>query len=568
MARTKRKINPVLPVPAPYQPTQRIYHAGGYARLSVEDSGRPGADTIENQEELIRRYIEKQPDMKFSGMYCDNGQTGTNFERPQFERLMEAVKTGKIDCIVVKDLSRFGRNYRETGNYLERIFPFLGVRFVAVSDHFDTQTAEHTRDGYIVPLKNMMNEIYSKDISRKSGTALAVKQRKGEFIGSWAAYGYKKCADDRHRIEPDKETAPVVRQIFQWRLSGMAYGQIARKLNEQQIPSPSRYHYLKGDASCERYANAVWRLEVVKQLLGNQVYLGHMIQGRKRASFCEGKKQQKLPESEWIVVKNTHEPLVDEDTFYLVQKMAEEKKAAYKERLGKYDHLGKTSNMFKGLVYCADCGKHLIRYKSVTCKGTKVTYFYICPSHLANPQSCPKKYMPETDLTEILWDALKKQMNLAENLSKQVQQYCFSAQASTAEAALDREVSLAVQAVKRAQRLYDSLYPMYAEDKALTEKEYLQMKQIYREKIEQAQRMLEAVEERKKIRLAQTQENPWLKACLDVPMGDRLTAELAHGLLSRVELYADNQVSITLRYQDEYRQLVRFLEAEKKAVMG
>lgn len=157
MARTKRKVNPVLPLPVREATAQRIYRTGGYGRLSVEDSGKPGTDTLESQEELIRGYIESQPDMEFCGLYCDNGQTGTNFERPAFDRLLADIKAGKIDCIVVKDLSRFGRNYKETGNYLERIFPFMDVRFVAVCDSFDTLTAERNNDGFIMPLKNIIN---------------------------------------------------------------------------------------------------------------------------------------------------------------------------------------------------------------------------------------------------------------------------------------------------------------------------------------------------------------------------------------------------------------------------
>ena len=208
-----------------------------------------------------------------------------SFERPDFERLMDDVRSRKIDCIVVKDLSRFGRNYKETGNYLERIFPYLDVRFIAVNDSFDTLTAERTADGYIVPLKNIINEVYSKDIGRKSRSALVTKQQKGEFIGAWAAYGYQKCASDPHRIEPDQETAPVVREIFALRLTGISYQQIARKLNEREVPSPGRYLCLKGIAKCPSYANSRWTVAAVKKVLTSKVYLGHMVQGRKTSWF-------------------------------------------------------------------------------------------------------------------------------------------------------------------------------------------------------------------------------------------------------------------------------------------
>lgn len=200
MARTKRKANPLVPELTPATSTARVYKAAGYVRLSVEDGGKPGADTLEGQKALIGGYIAEQADMQLVGLFCDNGRSGTDFARPQFEKLMDLVRKGQIDCIVVKDLSRFGRNYKETGNYLERIFPFLGVRFIAINDNFDTLTAERTQDGYIVPLKNLINEVYSKDISRKSGSALETKQLKGEFIGAWAPYGYSKDPENKNHL--------------------------------------------------------------------------------------------------------------------------------------------------------------------------------------------------------------------------------------------------------------------------------------------------------------------------------------------------------------------------------
>lgn len=567
MARTKRKENPLQVMSVTEVPKQRIYHVGAYIRLSVEDNGKPNTDTIENQKELVKRYIEEQPDMEFFELYCDNGRTGTDFERPEFERLMQDVRKGTIDCIVVKDLSRFGRNYRETGNYLERIFPFLEVRFVAVADQLDTLHAKCGSNNYLISLKNIINEIYSKDISRKSGSALAVKQRKGEFIGTWAAYGYKKCADNPHQIEPDKETAPIVKKMFAWRLSGMGYRQITRNLNEQGIPSPSRYHYLKGDATCERYANAIWRQEMVKKILTSKVYLGHMVQGKKRASFYEGKPQQQLPESEWIIVRNTHEPLIDTNTFYAVQELADQTKTNYRKRLGKYDQLDKTPNVLKKLVYCADCNHPLVRYKSVTCKGTKATYFYICPTHAQNPESCPKKYLPEMELLAVLWESIKRQMELADNLRKQLRKLQHFLQTDNMELVWKREADAAIQAKKRAQILYDSLYPMYAEDKVLTEREYTQMKQTYQMWIGQTQKVWEQVEEKRKAHAIQAIEKSWLVSFTEATRESSLTEELAHQLISRVEIDKNHQISILFHYQDEYHNLLQLLETAEKEVL-
>ena len=565
MARTKRKINPILPVTMSAEQSQRVYQVGGYARLSVEDSGKPGTDTIETQRELIQSYIDRQPDMVFYDLYCDNGWTGTNFERPEFERLMDDVRAGKVDCIVVKDLSRFGRNYKETGNYLERLFPLLGVRFIAVNDGFDTLTAERSQDGYIVPLKNIMNEVYSKDISRKILPALATKQQNGEFIGSWAAYGYRKCADDRHRIEPDEETSQVVWDIFQWRLSGLSYQSIARKLNERGIPSPARYHYLIGDVKSEKYANTIWSVTAVKKILTDEIYLGHMVQGRKRSGFSEGRKPYKVSESEWVIVRNTHEPLVDEKTFHTVQKMGAEASSTYKERLGRHDGLGTIPNILRGLVYCADCKRPLVRYKCVTNKGRNLYYVYICPSHSHDPASCPKKYLHETKLKEILWDTLQREIAMAEDLDKLVHRYNRSAKAVSQEDAVKREITATKQALDRAKMLYDSLYQNYA-DKLMTEREYTEMKRQYRSDMERAQARLETLELQQQESRRQTTDNPWLSACGHFKEEQALTEDMTHALIERIEVDAKNNVSITLRYRDEYRALLQLLEAAGEAV--
>lgn len=335
MARTKRNRNPLFEA-AHEKPKQHIYHAAGYARLSVEDSGKPGADTIEEQERLILDFMNRQSNMRCCGIFSDNGKTGTNFDRPCFERLMEAVYTGQVDCIVVKDLSRFGRNYLETGEYLERVFPLLGVRFVAINDGFDSLCAEKWHEGYIVPLKNIINDAYSRDISRKVTSAMAGMQERGEFIGSWAAYGYRKCTEDRHRIEPDRETAQAVRKIFQWRKSGMSYLKIARTLNELLIPSPSRYLYMKGLVKTPKYASTIWTGMAVRQLLSRGIYLGNMEQGQRYSALCQGlKKSCSRPKEEWTVVRGTHAALIDEKTFYDVQKMSEEQKKAHRSGKGK-----------------------------------------------------------------------------------------------------------------------------------------------------------------------------------------------------------------------------------------
>lgn len=558
MARKSRKSNPVQIEEKIGGAKQRVYAVGGYVRLSVEDSGKLGADTIEEQKNLIGSYIDEHPDLRLMRLYCDNGHTGTNFERPAFDQLMNDIRTGRIDCIVVKDLSRFGRNYLETGNYLERVFPYIDVRFIAINDNFDTLTAERNSDGYIIPLKNIINEVYSRDVSRKSASVLAEKQKKGEFIGTWAAYGYRKCVDDPHRIEPDEETAPVVREIFSLRKAGMSYQQIARRLEADGIPSPGRYHFLKGEAKSDFYGNSHWTVHNVQKILGSAVYLGHMVQGRKKSGLLSGQKQRRVPKSEWVVVEHTHEALVDEETFVAVQRMSEEQKAAYHEREGKYDALGVTPNLFRGLVYCADCGRTMTRYKNVTRKGSNRYYCYICRTHAANPASCPNKNLHEDALRQVVWDTLQKEISLAGDMRTKAKQCLGGKTASSRMAALERERSEAQKILDKANSFSASLFRSYA-DGVLDKREFSEMKAQYRMEIAKAKARLEEITARKEALNRQGEQNPWVLRFTRFSGETEMTEQMAHELIERIEVDSYDHITITLRYQSEYHALVRLL---------
>lgn len=295
--------------------TEKIYKTAIYARLSVEDSDTH--KTIENQILLVQKYIEGKQDLDLCGIFTDNGQTGTNFNRNGFQNLMEAIKYGKIDCIVVKDLSRLGRDYIETGNYLENIFPFFGVRFISVNDDYDSRSpANSNSNNLTVILKNLINDIYAKDISKKVKTALEIKQKKGEFIGNTAPYGYIKSQSERGKLLINEETAPIVRRIFQNRFDGMTIAAIIRKLNVDGVQSPSNYLYSKSLLSSEKYSKKIlWNTNCIKKMLANPVYIGHMPQRKSKGGLNMGSKRKLQPIEKWIIVENTHEPLIDAEIF-------------------------------------------------------------------------------------------------------------------------------------------------------------------------------------------------------------------------------------------------------------
>ena len=558
MARTKRKTNPLVQEVESSVPARKIYKTAAYVRLSVEDSGKPGADTIEGQKALLTSFIENKTDMELVALFCDNGRTGTDFDRPQFEKMMGEVRKGRVNCIVVKDLSRFGRNYKETGNYLERIFPFLGVRFIAVNDNFDTLTAERTQDGYIVPLKNLINEVYSKDISKKSASALHVKQQRGEFIGAWAPYGYSKNPDDKHHLVINEETAPTVRQIFKWRSEGISVVQIGRRLNDAGILSPSAYLYETGEVKTEKYKGVLWHTQIIKSILAHPVYIGHMVQGRKKQSFYEGKRQTYVDKENWIIVRYTHEPIIDEETFEKVRQIANHRKSEYHERLGKFSHLEHTENILQGLVWCPNCQRPLVRYKNVS-HGKKLWYTFICPGHADDPARCSYVSVREDGLTEVLFTAIQSQIQIAADLEEVIKRLNAEPEYRRQRSDAASKLETARRTLKRSQSLYDSLYQNYVEQ-LMTEQEYVTLKARYKAEAEKAEQLIAALEQEQLESKVYTAENRFLTESRSFMGTDKLTKEMASALVERIYVDADKNIDIRLRYRDEYMALLKFIE--------
>lgn len=566
MARKGRKENPLIPF-VETAPQKRIYRVGEYSRLSVEDSGKGTSDSIENQQAMIRDYVAAQPDMELYADYCDNGKTGVNFDRPEFERLMEDVKSGKVDCIVVKDLSRFGRNYIETGNYLERVFPFLGVRFVAITDGFDSLSAERSEDGYIIPLKNLINHIYAKDISQKSGSALAAKQKNGEFIGAWAAYGYRKDPDNKNAILVDDEVAHIVRDIFHWYAEGLSTSLIARKLTELGVPSPSAYRYSKGIIKSIKLAAAPWRVQVLKNMLQNEVYIGNLVQGRKRESLFEGKKQEVLPKEEWIVIQNTHEAIIEKALFNQVQKRVEEAHARYTNKLGVFAEAEETENLLKGLIYCGDCGTLLSRYKKVRINKKKepiyhIWYSYICPIHGAYLDRCSFISIPETEVLQAAFSTLQAQIacaadmkNILTELQKQPGFRCQKTKREAEKFKLQQKLS---EVTKYRKGLFENYY-----GKVISEKEYLFLSQSYEKEVEQITARLAELNHVNEI--CQEQHGPsnlWITALMQFSEAEALTREMVLALVEKVVVTQNREITITLKYRDEYRAVCEYLSGQ------
>ena len=228
-----------------------MYDAALYLRLSRDDiedgSVKTESDSIANQRELLRSFVKSQPDIQIFDIYVDDGYSGGNFDRPEFKRMTKDIESGKVNCVIVKDLSRFGREYIEAGRWIEKIYPALNVRFISVTDQFDSNTADFSEKSFVVPVKNFLNESYCRDISGKVRSHQKIKREKGEFIGAFAPYGYRKDSENKNRLVVDAEAADVVRKIFAWKMEGFSLGAIAEKLNERQILTPKAYKKANGE---------------------------------------------------------------------------------------------------------------------------------------------------------------------------------------------------------------------------------------------------------------------------------------------------------------------------------
>ena len=537
---------------------------GLYLRLSIADGdlGKENKDesnSIDNQRSLLVNFITDREDMNDEYIeYVDDGYSGTNFDRPAFKKMIEDAKARKIHTVIVKDFSRFGRDYIGVGDYLEQVFPLLGIRFISLNNNYDSKEYIGKTMGLDMAINNLVNNLYSKDISKKIDAALSVKQRSGEFIGAWAPYGYRKDPDDKHHLIINPETAPTVRRIFKWRSEGISVVQIGRHLNDAGIISPSAYLYETGEVKTEKYKDVLWHTQIIKSILKHPVYIGHMVQGRKKQSFYEGKRQAYVDESDWIVVRNTHEPIIDEETFEAVQKITVQKKNEYHERLGKFSYLEQSENLLKGLVWCPNCQRPLVRYKNVS-HGKKLWYTYICPGHAADPTRCAFVSIREEELTEVLFTTIQSQIQIAADLGEVIRSLNSEPEFRRQRSDVSAKLEAAERTLKRSQSLYDSLYQNYVEH-LMTEHEYVTLKARYKAETEDAERMIAALEQEQRESKVYTSENRFLTEFRSFMGTDKLTKEMATALVERIYVDADKNIDIRLRYRDEYMALLKFIE--------
>ena len=334
--------------------------------------------------------------------------------------------------------------------------------------------------------------------------------------------------------------------------------QIGRRLNDAGILSPSAYLYETGEVKTEKYKGVLWHTQIIKSILAHPVYIGHMVQGRKKQSFYEGKRQTYVDKENWIIVRYTHEPIIDEETFEKVRQIANHRKSEYHERLGKFSHLEHTENILQGLVWCPNCQRPLVRYKNVS-HGKKLWYTFICPGHADDPARCSYVSVREDGLTEVLFTAIQSQIQIAADLEEVIKRLNAEPEYRRQRSDAASKLEAARRTLKRSQSLYDSLYQNYVEQ-LMTEQEYVTLKTRYKAEAEKAEQLIAALEQEQHESKVYTAENRFLTEFRSFMGTDTLTKEMASALVERIYVDADKNIDIRLRYRDEYMALLKFIE--------
>ena len=511
-----------------------------YIRLSVEDMKGRG-NSLESQQNIMEQFIALKPDFRVCGVYADNGVTGTVFERPDFRRMLADIEAGKIDCVMVKDLSRLGRNAIDTGYYIEKFFPLHNVRFISVNDNFDTDDKNSPSGGVILHLKNMINEAYSIDISRKIRAQAQQSMKAGDYIGARPPYGYDKAPDNCHKLVVDPVASEVVRQIFMWAYEKAGLNDIVKRLNDANILPPSQYGQMKGRITHENLIGmGSWQTRTVSKILADEVYTGDMVQGKTKSV---NHRQIPQPPENWIVVKGTHEAIISHDMFEAVKNYREAVSDGVIQR-GKTHY---SENIFKGKIFCACCGKPLHRQRCVR-KKLPDTYCYHCISNSRIAKgACDGTLIYEDDLRSLVMDILLQRIEIitGKSLFVQKNERAFQAGRDRAKA----EISRLRQEIEKNRGFLRGLYESLVEG-VITSDEYLDMKSAYEDKISSAFNGIAELEKEQSELIAQIERcSSFEESVSGLAADTKLTAELVDKLISRISVDKNRNVEIEFAFE-------------------
>lgn len=518
------------------------YEAMAYYRLSKDDGKVQESDSISNQRVLVHEFVRQNPNIKLVNEAYDDGYTGTNFDRPGFQKVMDAVNAGKVNCVIVKDLSRLGREYIETGKYLEMIFPSMGIRFIAINDDVDSMNAKSS-DDILIPVKNIMNESYCRELSKKLRRQFKIQRSNGEYLGAFACYGYRKSPEDKHKLVVDPYAAEIVRCMFALKLRGYSQQSIADYLNGEAVLPPAEYKKSQGlnyKSGLQGSGVAKWNPYTIQKILSNPVYVGTLIQGKRGTPNYKIKQMRVRDEEQWNVVKDNHEPIVDEYTFNSVQRaLGRDTRIAPK---------AETVNPLSGMVFCADCGRGMVK-RSVS-RGNKKFHYYIC-STSKKGAGCTSHSISMEALENAVMRAIRNQINLVVEMKQLLEEVnhgeIFSAKQNRIDLLIAEKNKLIDKQKDFRMKLYEAL-----SDKLIERDEYDAMRKRATETIENAEAAVKKLEEERANLVKQSTKNlTWLEKFARYQSSETFSREIVMAFIDRITVYEDKSIHIDFNYRDE-----------------
>ncbi|OUO66086.1 recombinase [Anaerotruncus colihominis] len=563
MARTKNRGMNFASSPT-FNNKMMRWRLGKYIRLSKEDllRGRDESNSVVNQRLLLEQYHQTHMDEFYEGdesdVYVDDGKTGTDTDREDFQRLLADVYSGKINCVIVKDLSRLSRNYTDAGNLIENLFVRLNIRFTSLAEGVDSYRNPDSVSNIIVPITNVMNDQYCYQTSKKIRQVFDMKRRNGEFIGSYAPYGYIKDPQDKHALLVDPEAAEVVKSIFSMFLSGKNKRGITLYLNDHGVPCPTAYKQSQGLKynAPNAQGNPMWSTITIDTILKNRVYVGDMVQGRQRVKSYKIHIQERVPEEEWFIVENTHEAIIDRETFDKVQGLLKrDTRTAPKQ---------KQLYLFSGFLKCPDCGRAMSRIAS---KGVYV--YYQCGTYKSlSKTACTMHSIKNTRLEVGVLFAIQQQVHLAVTYSELVSRINAAPLKKSKSHRLEDMIAVKEKELSKIMRYKQALYQDW-KDGEITHNDYRHMSEDYEQQAESINTVLRTLrEERDQLENGMDAESPFLTAFLKYQNIEKLTRDILIELIDHIKVYEGGNISVKFKYADEFRRMAEYIELNSQLAVG
>lgn len=539
---------------------RNIWKVGIYCRLSSDDGDNAESDSITNQKEIIEYFLKKEENIEIIDYYQDDGYSGTTFNRPDFKRMFNALVNGDINTIIVKDLSRFGRNYIEVGNYIEQIFPLYNTRFIAVNDNIDSFKDPKSVNNIIVPFKNLMNDEYARDISNKVRSVLMTKSLYGEWVGGTCPYGYKKNPDNIHQLIIDEEEAPVVRKIFKMALDGFGHIKIARFLNDNGIlcrkEVQRRKKYKLSMSSEDEEIVYHWSTSTIGKMVTSEIYIGNLVWNRTGSISYKDHRQIYKPKSEWVIVEGTHEGIISVEDFNKIQE-------TIKERLSKKKRPEKLT-IYKYKIKCADCGRSMCKMEDFR-DGRTSSNFY-CRNYKTTSSKCSPHKIKTSELDSMVIEAILMQIKSVLNIEKTINKIKENSK-TTNKDEYEKQILKLNNDIDKIKRLKKVAYEDWKLER-ISKEEFINYSNDYEKSIENLNNEIKVYENKIESSLRDIKEDEyWIEHFRRNKKIKSLSREVIEELIDCIYVHEGGNITIKFKYQDEYERALKSIENEMEVAV-